>query len=174
MGVSHRLQDVEKQTNARGEVEELRIARRVDGCAVHVLQDEIRLSGVGRPGIDEGGHVRMDEPGQDLALPPEARGDGWADPAGAQELERHLALVAPVAPVGEPDLAHAAMPDELVQRVGSDGRARTSRRELCPLAQEPIPLGHGVTREQFLELGRQARIPTREIAKPRRALDAVQ
>jgi hypothetical protein len=65
--------------------------------------------------------VRMGEAGQDAALALEALLAGVPDETGVEKLHRGPPLETPVAPAGEPDAAHPALPDDRDERAGTHG-----------------------------------------------------
>src|SRR5438552_1056019 len=98
----------------------------------------------------------MPQPGQDATFPLEARLTVPTDQAGVQELGRGLALVAPVAPIRQPDAAHAALAELRAQRVVAEGLTgeRGLRRGRGPL-QEALLLEVLVRFEQRRHVVRQ-------------------
>ena len=59
MGVRHCGQHIQKQANARLQIELVLVAILIDRRAVNVFEDEIRLAIGGNTGIEEFGNVRM-------------------------------------------------------------------------------------------------------------------
>ncbi len=121
----HRGQDVQHQRQPLRGGQREALAVLVDGLAVDVLQHQVRLGAVGHDaGIEQARDVRVRQARQDAALALEARRVAVAEQARAQELDRHLALVAAVVAARQPHGAHAAVADLAHQRVGADGLSR--------------------------------------------------
>ena len=117
------VEDVEKQSDAPAGVERLRGAVPIDVLAVHVFEDQIRLTAGRDAGVDELRDVRVSQPPEDRAFTCEAF---LAAPAerDVQELDRRAAFESAVAALGEPDGAHAALADRRDERVGRRSSVR--------------------------------------------------
>ena len=109
VGVRDRVHHVEAQAQARLDPERARVAVLVDALAVHVLEDEIRLSRRGDPGVDEMRDVRMPQAGEDGALAAETFFAGAPDERDVQQLDGRGALKPAVAAFGQPHAAGSAL-----------------------------------------------------------------
>jgi hypothetical protein len=120
MGVGHRVEHLPEERQA------LRDRRRfaphvlVERAALDVFHREPGLPVVAHAGVVQAGDARVLEPREDVALSAEAFAPMRPLLVKAGELQRHLALEAPVGLSGEPDLAHAAVPQRPQQREGTD------------------------------------------------------
>ena len=128
MRVRDRGEHIEKQAQTCVDVEPPAVAVAVDAFALDEVQDQVRLARRRDAGVDQPGDVRMREPGEDVAFAAETLFAGPPDQRGVQELDRDLALEAPVAAAGEPHAAHAALAKRRFQRIGADDLAGECRR----------------------------------------------
>src|SRR6185295_8386409 len=92
--------------------------------ALDPFHGEPRLAGFGDTRVVEARDVRMLELREDVALAPEALAPHVAGLVERGQLERDLALDAPVGLAGEPHLAHATVPERALQLEGPDACAR--------------------------------------------------
>ena len=126
MGMRHCGQYIQKQANARLQIELVLVAILIDRRAVNVFEDEIRLAIGGNAGIEEVGNVRMSESAKDATFAFESffsRAPGERD---AHELHRSLPLEPAVTATGEPDASHSALANLRDQSVGTKCLARES------------------------------------------------
>src|SRR5437899_711899 len=86
MRVSNGLQHVEEQMDALFDTEPVLIAVGVDVIAVNVLEHEIRLSGVGQPGVDQFGYMGVRQTAQNDAFASESLLAGSADERDSEKL----------------------------------------------------------------------------------------
>ena len=89
-----------------------------DRDTVDVLQGEVGQAVVTDAGVQQAGDVGVGEAGQDLPLAAEAPPQLAVGQARAQQLQCDLALVQTVGARGQPDLAHAAFAQQVLQPVG--------------------------------------------------------
>ncbi len=87
---------------------------------VDELEHQKRLSVRGRAGIDEACNIRMDEARQEASLALESFEGLRAERVDAQQLDGKFALEMSVAAMREPDLTHAAIGQQRVDRVCAD------------------------------------------------------
>jgi len=167
-----RRADVEEETQACVHGEAPGVAKAVDGLAVDVLEDDIRLARGRHAGVEDAGDVRMGQSREDRALAPEPTLAGAADEARVQELDGNASLEAPVAAARQPDGAHASLPDLLDERVGPDrlfcerrGRFGVGRGTL----EESLAQHLVVFREELLEVGGEFRVLRPQPLEPRGA-----
>ena len=131
-----------------------------------MLEHQVRLAAVGDPRVDQAGDVGMGEPGEHAPLAAEPLAPHRVEQREVEELDGDLALEAAVAPVGEPDAAHAAAPEQSLEREGADAlpgeRGRADRGIGVPRgtgpgpgSKEALPVELGLGREDRLELGRK-------------------
>ena len=129
MGMRHCRQHVEEEPDQRGRARRAVDAVAVDRFAVDVFQHQVGLAGLGADaGIEQACDVRVVEPREDAALALETRHAAAAEQPGLQELDCHLAFVAPIGAPRQPDAAHAAVAQFTLQRVGADGLAAEAGR----------------------------------------------
>jgi hypothetical protein len=125
VGVRHRARDLQEQAQPLGQRQAALEAVGIDAPAVDMFQRQPRLA-VGRdPGFVQARDVRVLQRGQDLALARQSLGQAGAPPGAVRQLERHLAALQQVGPLGQPDAAHAAAAQFPDQAVGADGIAGT-------------------------------------------------
>jgi hypothetical protein len=113
-------QHAEKQTDPGRHVQVTVVAVQIDVLALHVLQNEVRLAARRDAGVDQMRNRRVGEPREDRPLADEAFFTASPDQRGIEHLDCGAPLEPSIAPVGEPDGAHAAGPDARVDRVGAD------------------------------------------------------
>ena len=94
-----------------------------DRLSLDQLQDEVRTP-VRGPAVEQPRDVRVVEAGEHLSLLHEAPPDPLGVDALAQQLQGDALLELPVAPLGDPDLAHAAAPEQRDEDVRADRLAR--------------------------------------------------
>src|SRR5690606_463900 len=87
------------------------IAVTVDGLALDILEDEVRLAVVRHAAIEQARDVRMAQRGEDLPLGPEAPSIPLRGQAGPQQLAGSALLRLAVRALGEHHATHAAAPD---------------------------------------------------------------
>src|SRR5437667_3381677 len=140
-------QHAEDEADARVEVQPALFAIAVDRLALHVFEDEIRLSGRGDAGIHELRDMGMDKAAEELALAPEPLLAFAAVPAAqgnVQELDGDEPVEAAVASLRQPHGPHSAFADLGKELVGADSFAATwrARRGEWGMLQEVL-LGQG-------------------------------
>ncbi|CAM4072987.1 hypothetical protein ROSA5918_21850 [Roseateles saccharophilus] len=123
MRMGHGRQHVEEEADAGRDVQRLLLAVLVDGQALDILQHEIGLAAVVHAGIQQPRDMRVRKPAEDLALAGEAGRATAAEHAGAEELDRNVALEAAVGPARQPNRAHAAPAQFALQHIGPDVQA---------------------------------------------------
>ena len=151
------------------------VAVAIDRLAVDVLEDEVRLAARRDAGVDQPGDVRVGQPREQAAFAPEpllaARRAG-AHQREVQQLDRGAALEAAVRALGQPDRAHAAVPDRRDQPIGADGvageRHLLGRRDGALFEKALFEHGPALV-EELLEVGRHVRLLARAGAPARRA-----
>ena len=116
MGVCDGSEDVQKQNDAPLDIEAARVAELVDRLAVDVLEHEERLSTRRHAGVEELGDLRMRQSRENSAFGLESRLTMLGE-RQVEKLDRRQAFEAPVAAFGEPDAAHATVPDRRFERV---------------------------------------------------------
>ncbi len=103
-----------------GHAEMLLIGEARDRHALDQLEREVGPAVVRDATVQQPGDAGVIEPGQDLALAEEAAHELARVEVAAHQLERDLLLELAVGALGAPDLAHAAPPEELAQRIRTD------------------------------------------------------
>ncbi len=89
VGVLDRAAHLSKQREPRGQAESVFIAVAGDGCAVDVLQHEIGPAIIHHAPVEQSGDVAVVQPGQDLALVPEAPNGLVGIHTALDDLDRH-------------------------------------------------------------------------------------
>src|ERR1700733_13698713 len=97
MSVRHRGQHIQKQTNARLQMQLMLVTILIDRRAINVFEDEIRLAIGGNAGIEEFGNVRMSEPAKDAAFAFESFFSRAPGERYTHELHRRLPVESAVA-----------------------------------------------------------------------------
>ncbi len=120
VGVGDRRADVDEELQPFLERQLVLLAVGVERQAVDVLEHEVGAAVGGGAAFEKPGDVGMVEAGEDLPLGEEALVDDRQVLAGADDLDRHLALEFLVAPLGQVDHPHAAAAQHLEQPVGAD------------------------------------------------------
>ena len=120
MRMRDRGEHIEKQSQTPLHVKPPAVTIVVDPFTLDEVQDQVRLARRRDACVDQSRDVRMREPGQDIAFAAEALLAGLPDQRGVQELDRYLALEAPVAAPGEPHATHAALAKRRFKRIGAD------------------------------------------------------
>ena len=131
VGVSYRLQHVEKQPDTRFDTELAAIAVAVDVVALNVLEDEIGLSGLRYSGIDQFGDIRVRQTAENDAFALESFLAGSPDQREFEKLHRYFSLKPRVVSFRQPDAAHTALADLRYQSVRPQcltGQARFKRQ----------------------------------------------
>lgn len=128
VGVRHRAEHVEKQSNTSFDVELLGVTVSIELLALAVLEHEVWLTCGRDTRIDHLGDVRMNEPSEDLPFPLEPLRSGLSN-GEIQKFDRHAALEAAVAAFGEPYRSHSSLPDRRYKLVSSDGLISERRSE---------------------------------------------
>ena len=118
--VGHGVEHVEKEADARRDVEPLAVAVPVDRFALDVLEDEVGLATRRDPGVDQVGDVRMGEPREDRPLASETRFAGPSEEGERQELHRGDPFESPVASPRQPDRSHPSLAERRLERVGAE------------------------------------------------------
>ena len=95
----------------------------VEGPAGDELHHQVGPAVVRGAAVEEGGDVRVLEPGQDLALRPQATQQAPRRDPGTDQLQGHLALEALVVPNRAVDRTHPAAADLGDQAIGPDREA---------------------------------------------------
>ena len=90
MRVGDRVEHVEEEAEARLDPERVLVAVAVDGLAVDVLEDEVRLAAGETPASMRCAMCGMRQAGEDGALALEALFAGAADQRDVQQLDRRL------------------------------------------------------------------------------------
>ena len=121
--------DLQKQTDAPRHQQRALLAPLGDRGAVDVVEREIGLQVAVDARIEQMRDVRMFEAGEDLALPAEAQVQARIGEAGPQQFQGHAALVEAVRTPRQPDLAHAALAEQPVQRPRTDPGTGTQAGE---------------------------------------------
>ncbi len=169
--VRHRRQHIEKEPHTRIDREPIRVAISIDRLAINVLEHEIRLTDLGDAGIDEMRDVRMRELGENTGLTCEPSLHGMADECGVEKLDRRSSLETPIAPLGEPHAAHAAMTDRCHQPVVTDPSGHdTGWRLLGPIVEEALAHHVRIAVEQQLDARRDGRTIALQLLEPGRAV----
>jgi hypothetical protein len=162
VGVRHGAARGREQAQPRRHVEPPGVAVVRDGAAVHVLHHEVRPP-VGRhAAVEEAGHVRVVERGEDLPLGREAAHQVGVVGGAREQLDGRRLPVLAVAALGAVDDPHAAAPDRVEQAPGAHARGRGRERgrrgghaRPAPVEQ---PLGAVVRGEQRRHLVVQPRV----------------
>ena len=126
VGVLHRLADRHEQLQPLLGRQPGLVAELGQRQAVDQFHDEERLARRRQAAVEHAGDVGVIHHGQRLPLLLEARQHGLGVHAGLDELERHLAFDG-LGLLGDPDLAHAAFADLLLQRVAAGDDACRAR-----------------------------------------------
>jgi hypothetical protein len=121
--MGHRVEDVEKQMNARVDRQRMFDAVAIDARAVHILEYQVRLAGDRDSCINEMCDVWMRQLGEEITLATKALFAGAADEGDVEELDRSATFEASVAALGEPHAAHTPFPDRRDQAVRTEGLA---------------------------------------------------
>src|SRR5450755_4309379 len=101
-------ENVDEQTHARLDIELMPLAIRVNRLAFDVFEDQVGLSRLQNPRIEEARDIRVIEAAEDIALELEAMFPDRTDPRRVHKFNGNRALVAAVGPPCAPDAAHAA------------------------------------------------------------------
>ena len=120
-------QHIEKQPNARFDIEPVLVAVAIDVIAFNVFENEIRLSSLRHSGIDQFRDVRMNQKGENAALAFESFLAALPHQRDVEELHRHLPLKSSVVSFRQPDAAHAALADLRDQCVDAKSLTRQAR-----------------------------------------------
>src|SRR5579864_7140327 len=168
--MSHRGEHIQKQTNARLQIELELVAILIDCGAIDVLEDEIRLAGGGNAGIKGFCNVGMSEPAKDATFTFESFFRRGPDERDVHELYRSLPLEPAVAATGEPDVSHSALANRRDQSVGTERLAcescRAGRCESSLLQKTFLPQ-HAMFVEKRCQLCSQCGILLIERGQPR-------
>ncbi len=119
----HRVAARRDQVQALVERESVLADELRDRLAFDQFQHEIRTA-VRRPAVEQPRDVGMVEAGEELPLLHEAPPDSLGVDPFAQQLQGDALLVLAVAPLGDPDLAHASTSEQGDENVGADRLAR--------------------------------------------------
>src|SRR4030095_13688120 len=121
--MSDREHGIHEQTNARLDIEVVRVAVAIDTVAVDVLEYQ-ELPAVGScAGIEQPRDIRVCESREQPTFAPKAFGQLLLRDGAIQKLDRALGFEAPVTAAGEPDFAHAAATEQPLDSVGAEPRA---------------------------------------------------
>ena len=121
-GVLHGRADLAEERESFDESESVLVAIIRERDTLDQLHHEERPSGLGRPGVEHLGDVRVFHQGQRLPLRLEAAEDGFRVHSRLDEFERDLSLDR-LRLLGEIDAAHAPLADFLADFVAADDRA---------------------------------------------------
>ncbi len=151
--VGDRIEDVQKQQQTPLERQRALATVPVDGDALDVFQNQVRLSVLAHARIEEPGDVSMRQPGEQARLVADPReGRGGAETAALEQLDGRPSLEFVIAAATEPHAPHAAAPEHALDRVRahllSDQRiVRLQERAL----EEAGPLDRRMQVEQFAQ-----------------------
>jgi hypothetical protein len=145
------LQDIKKQPDSRFDTEFMVIAVGIDVVAVNVFENEIWLSGLRYPSVDQFGYLRMPQTAKKHAFPFEALLAGPADERDVEKLDRYLSLKPPIVSLRQPDAAHTALTDLRDQPVSTEdlaGQTGFTRHSGGALLEKALGAQGVVAREQ--------------------------
>src|SRR5690606_29534198 len=100
--VADRVEHCEENPHALANAETRLVAVLLDGTAMDMLQDQVRLAVRRDACVDQVRNVRMLQSGKDATFTDEALLGRSADQPGIQKLDRGFAFVPSVAPVSQP------------------------------------------------------------------------
>src|SRR5262249_9747362 len=159
----------EKEPYSRLEVQPALIAIGVDLLPVHMLEDEVRLTGSRDARVDKVGDVGMRQACEEAALAFESPLTGASEKGDIEKFHGGASFDVAAAAPGQPDGTHSTLADRGLERVGADGvpnERRRAKRRFRAGAQEALLPEGVVLSKQRPKLGGERRILICERSQP--------
>ena len=169
MRVRDRGEYVLEQSHARFQIERPTLAPAADRFTLDVIQHQIGLTHLGNTGIDESCDVRVGQATEGVAFTPKAFDAAGTEEREIEQLDGNACFVPSVTAMSKPDRAHAALPQQPIERVTADnlaGEARFWRRSRYRAFQEVLALDLCLLSQERSQIIRQRAVVASELRDP--------
>ena len=152
--VLHGFQHLQEQDHPLAQAQAPRIAPGVDGHAIHVFHDEVRITLRTDTAIQQRGDVRVLQARQGLSLAQETFAGGGGIGTAAYQLQCRMLRVGTIVPLDLVHRTHAAMAQHAGDAPGAQAAADQTVFGRCLgfILQHCTP-GNGITRERLFTAG---------------------